>query len=145
MTMVTPLFFPNDGLVTITSYSPCLAPSASLTNTGTGELESPPMPCNSRFIEQSHATPCTSSTPRSCAVFVYRSCVLSGFCRRMNSCAASRKPPMPHSGSQITSPGLGRIASYDCVNQRVRCEVLAGTAFDVFWHSFAEALRRRRP
>src|SRR5438046_3600773 len=76
LTIVTLLFFPNGGLVSTIPYSPCLPASASFTITGTW-VASLPMPCITRFMQQSRATLSTSSTPRSCSVLRKVSCFLS--------------------------------------------------------------------
>src|SRR5207247_3876333 len=49
LTIVTLLFFPNGGLVSTISYSPCFPASASFTITGTC-VASLPIPCSTRFI-----------------------------------------------------------------------------------------------
>ena len=52
-------------------------------------------------------------------------------CRLMYSWAASRKPPVPQAGSQISLAGLGPDAIDDRLDQRPRREVLAGAALGV--------------
>ena len=49
----------------------------------------------------------------------------------IHSCAASRKPPVPHAGSATVSPGLGLQARDHRPDQRPRREVLAGARLRV--------------
>src|ERR1022692_4689499 len=61
LTMVTLLFLPNGGLARTISYSPCFPASASFVTTGKSDSDSPPIPCNNKFIAQSRVTLSTNS------------------------------------------------------------------------------------
>src|SRR5262249_53202271 len=97
-------FFPKGGFVsTIAQRVPGSAARLSaVVRAGAPSSALGPMPWSMRFIAQSLVTAGTSSTPcrASSLRCFFCSRVRLGWFLTMKSCVASRKPPVPHAGSQ---------------------------------------------
>ena len=97
-------------------------------------------------MAQRRVTLSTISTPRRASRDRWRfwSRLRLGLWRRMYSWAASRKPPVPHAGSQIVSPGAGRITSTMARISVRRVRYCRRAALDVLGILLQQALVPRR-